>query len=78
LLASRAIEFPIYIDQGVAMAKKKNSLVNNINKRKKAGKSRSKKKSTITKKAYNDMQAGWPKKKSAKKKSVKKTAKKKG
>ena len=56
---------------------KKNSLVNNINKRKKAGKSRSKKKSTITKKAYKDMQAGWPKKKTAKKKTAKKAAKKK-
>ena len=41
----------------------KNSLVGNINKRKKAGTSRSKKKSTISPKAYNDMQKGWPKKK---------------
>jgi hypothetical protein len=41
---------------------KKNSLVNNINRRKKAGSSRSKKKSTVSKKAYEDMQAGWPKK----------------
>lgn len=49
-------------------AKKKNSLVGNINKRKKAGKSRSKKKSTISKEAYSDMQKGWPKKKAAKKK----------
>jgi hypothetical protein len=38
------------------------SLVENINKRKKAGKSRSKKDSTISKEAYADMQAGWPKK----------------
>jgi hypothetical protein len=59
------------------MAKKKNSLVNNINKRKKAGKSRSKSKSTISKEAYKDMQAGWPKKKSAQKKTAKKAAKKK-
>ena len=63
------------------MAKKKNSLVNNINKRKKAGKSRSKRKSTISKEFYQEMQAGWPKKKAAKKttkkKSAKKTAKKK-
>jgi hypothetical protein len=57
------------------MVKKKNSLVNNINKRKKAGISRSKKKSTINKEAYKDMQEGWPKKKTAKK-SVKKKAKK--
>lgn len=34
----------------------KNSLVNNINARKKKGKSRSKKKSTISKESYKDMQ----------------------
>jgi len=39
------------------------SLVENINKRQKAGKSRSKSKSTISDKAYKDMQKGWPKKK---------------
>ena len=39
------------------------SLVKNINERKKAGKSRSKSKSTISDKAYKDMQKGWPKKK---------------
>ena len=39
------------------------SLVENINKRQKAGKSRSKSKSTISDKAYKDMQEGWPKKK---------------
>jgi len=39
------------------------SLVENINKRKKAGKSRSKKNSTISKKAYYQMKKGWPKKK---------------
>jgi len=44
------------------MAKQKNSLVNNINKRKKAGTSRSKKNSTISPKAYRDMQRGWKKK----------------
>tara|TARA_R110002020_G_scaffold167042_3_gene355279 strand:+ start:1267 stop:1383 length:117 start_codon:yes stop_codon:yes gene_type:complete len=37
------------------------SLVNNINKRKKSGKSRSKKNSTISKKAYNEMKKGWKK-----------------
>jgi hypothetical protein len=37
------------------------SLYENINKRKKAGTSRSKKKSTITKKAYANMKAGFPK-----------------
>jgi len=40
----------------------KNSLVGNINKRKKAGTSRSKKNSTVSDKAYKDMKAGWPKK----------------
>ena len=35
----------------------------NINARRKAGKSRSKKKSTITKKAYDNMKKGFPKKK---------------
>tara|TARA_R100001510_G_C7618312_1_gene179858 strand:+ start:632 stop:760 length:129 start_codon:yes stop_codon:yes gene_type:complete len=38
------------------------SLYENINKRKRSGTSRSKKKSTITKKAYKRMQAGFPKK----------------
>ena len=38
------------------------SLVKNINKRKKAGTSRSKKKSTISKKAYANMKKGWKKK----------------
>lgn len=43
----------------------KNSLVANINKRKKAGTSRSKKDSTVSKKAYADMEAGWPKSRKA-------------
>jgi hypothetical protein len=38
----------------------------NINARKKKGTSRSKKKSTITKKAYANMKAGFPKKKKKK------------
>ena len=42
------------------MAAKKNSLVANINKRKKAGTSRSKEESTVDPKAYRDMQEGWP------------------
>lgn len=41
----------------------KNSLVNNINARKKKGTARSKKKSTISKKAYDDMEQGWDKEK---------------
>ena len=56
-------------------AKKKNSLVENINRRKRSKTSRPKSKSTISKSAYKDMQRGWPRKKSAKKKK-KKSAKK--
>jgi|TARA_B110000046_G_C12624566_1_gene246134 hypothetical protein len=41
------------------MAYKKNSLVANINKRKKAGTSRPKSKSTVSKKAYSAMKKGW-------------------
>ena len=41
----------------------KKGLYHNINKRKKAGTSRSKKKSTISKKAYSNMKAGFPKRK---------------
>jgi hypothetical protein len=40
----------------------KNSLVNNINARKKKGKSRPKKKSTVSKKSYKDMKSNWGKK----------------
>lgn len=36
------------------------SLVKNMNKRKKNGTSRSKKNSTVSDKAYKDMQKGWP------------------
>jgi hypothetical protein len=43
------------------------SLVKNINKRKKAGTSRSKKNSTVSDKAYKQMQKGWPKSKGKKK-----------
>jgi hypothetical protein len=42
------------------------SLYDNINKRKKAGTSRSKKKSTISSKEYANMKAGFPKKKKKK------------
>jgi hypothetical protein len=53
--------------------KKKNSLVANINRRKKRGTSRPKSKSTVSKKAYKRMQEGWPKKgKSRKRKRSKK------
>ena len=41
------------------MAYKKNSLVRNINRRKKAGTSRSKSKSTVSTKSYKAMKRGW-------------------
>ena len=42
------------------MAKKqKNSLVGNINRRRKAGTSRSKSKSTVSAKAYGQLKKGW-------------------
>ncbi len=40
----------------------KNSLVNNINAKKKAGKSHSKKDSTVSKENYEDMEKDWDKK----------------
>jgi hypothetical protein len=49
------------------MAEKKNSLVANINRRKKEGTSRSKADSTVSGKAYQDMQQGWPRRKKVKK-----------
>ena len=47
------------------------SLVKNMNKRKAAGTSRPKKKSTVSDKAYKDMQAGWPNSKKNKAKKAK-------
>jgi hypothetical protein len=47
----------------VLMAAKKNSLVGNINKRKAAGTSRPKSKSTVSDKAYSDMKKNWGRKK---------------
>jgi hypothetical protein len=41
----------------------KNSLVNNINAKKKKGTSRSKKNSTVSKDSYNQMEGNWGKKK---------------
>jgi hypothetical protein len=43
------------------MATRKSSLVENINKRKKAGTSRPKSESTVSDKAYTEMRKGWPK-----------------
>jgi hypothetical protein len=60
------------------VATKKNSLVGNINKRKKAGKSRPKSRSTVSSESYEKMQEGWPnKKKKAGAKKKKASAKKK-
>ena len=42
-------------------ATKKNSLVNNINKKKNSGTSKPKSKSTVSKKAYSDMKKNWGK-----------------
>lgn len=44
---------------------KKNSLVENINRKKKAGTGRSKKNSTVSKEAHGDMQKGWPARKAS-------------
>ncbi|HKS56607.1 MAG TPA: hypothetical protein VJS12_15040 [Steroidobacteraceae bacterium] len=44
-------------------SKKKNSLVANINRRKRKGTSRPKSRSTVSKKSYAQMQRGWPSKK---------------
>ena len=53
------------------------SLYRNINRRKKAGTSRSKKKSTISPKAYADMKAGFPNsKKNKAKRKIKRKEKK--
>jgi len=41
-------------------SKRKNSLVENINRRKRAGKSRPKSRSTISKESYDRMEQGWP------------------
>ena len=46
------------------------SLYENINRRKRLGISRSKKKSTITSSAYSNMQAGFPNSKKNKKKTM--------
>jgi hypothetical protein len=57
------------------MAKKKNSLVENINRKKKSGTSRAKKNSTVSKEAYRDMEKGWTGKKTTKR-AAKKSGKK--
>ena len=52
-----------------AAATPKNSLVGNINRRKKAGTSRSKNDSTVSAESYDQMRKGWPKSKKRKAKS---------
>jgi hypothetical protein len=56
-------------------AKKKNSLVANINRKKRAGTSRPKSRSTISDEAYRDMRAGWPRTAKKRKKKKKKKSK---
>lgn len=52
----------------MATSRKKNSLVANINRRKRAGKSRAKSKSTVSKESYREMRRGWPHSAKAKRK----------
>ena len=59
--ASLHVRLLPYVNGNANMAKR--GLYANINRRKKLGISRSKKKSTITPKAYANMKAGFPKKK---------------
>ena len=66
-----ALHAPYGLASGMADTTK-NSLVNNINKKKKADTSRPKAKSTVSKDSYGEMKHGW----SSSKKSAKKTAKK--
>ena len=54
----------------------KNSLVRNINRRKRKGTSRPKSRSTVSKKSYRDMKSGWPAQKKRKKSKRKKAARK--
>ena len=49
------------VKKGTSLGRKPITSTMNINKRKRAGTSRSKSKSTITKKAYSNMRAGFPK-----------------
>ncbi|MBN9688125.1 MULTISPECIES: excinuclease ABC subunit A [unclassified Corallococcus] len=66
--------------KGERMAQKKNSLVANINRRKKAGTSRPKSRSKVSSKSYKNMERGWGKtarkKTATKKTAAKKTARK--
>jgi len=57
--------------------KKRNSLVENINRRKRSGKSRPKSRSSVSKSSYREMQKGWPKSRKKKTASKKKATKRK-
>jgi len=48
------------------MVRKKNSLVANINRRKRKGTSRPRSRSTVSKKSYREMRQGWPRSKKKK------------
>ena len=61
----------------MASKKKHNSLVENINARKKAGTSRPKSRSTVSAGAYANMEQGWPGKRGSKKSSPRKAPAKK-
>lgn len=69
LVRLRNIRFP---DELLVGMPRKNSLVGNINRRKRKGTSRPKSRSTVSKKSYRDMQRGWPARKK-RKKAVRKT-----
>jgi hypothetical protein len=60
----------------VLMAQKKNSLVANINRRKRAGTSRPKSRSKVSSKSYKNMERGWGKTARKKTAAKKTTAKK--
>lgn len=68
---SKTTKWPLSVGTALAsgncMAKKKNSLVANINRRKNEGTSRPKEDSTVSSKAFGEMKQGWPKGKKAKK-----------
>ena len=66
---TKSLHYKVQYLKGVNMAKP--GLYANINKRKKAGTSRSKKNSTISAKAYANMKAGFPNSKKNKKRKRK-------
>jgi hypothetical protein len=59
----------------MAKRKRKSSLVENINRRKRAGKSRPKSRSTVSGDSYAQMRKGWPASKKARRKRAAKRKK---